>query len=107
MSCFIFNLIAIEDKAQIQTFPHIKKLDVVVAADVVCSVRMMVDEKRRKKNDDEKKNPFFSFHSKILLRYCVTNWTSTYLICKIFPQQDAGFWIFDHRESVSGETLIT
>lgn len=24
-SCFIFNLIAIEDKAQIQTFQHIKK----------------------------------------------------------------------------------
>lgn len=26
ISCFIFNLIAIEDKAQIQTFPHIKAL---------------------------------------------------------------------------------
>lgn len=72
MSCFIFNLIAIEDKAQIQTFPHIKKLDVVVAADVVCSVRMMVDEKRRKKNDDQKKNPFFFLsleNSLEILRY--------------------------------------
>ena len=47
-----------------------------------------------------------SLHLKILLRYCDTNWTSTYLICKTFyffvngrkfPQvfPCASFWIFN------------
>lgn len=44
MSCFIFNLIATEDKAQIQTFPHIEEEPSLFSVNVVCAKPIMVGE---------------------------------------------------------------
>jgi hypothetical protein len=97
MSCFIFNLIAIEDSAQIQTFPHIKRrrsLRLCVRSQfrMLCSVLMMV----------EKRKTSSFFFSEILLRYCDTNWTSTYLICKTFSRLNFYFYF---SQSFSCELL--
>jgi hypothetical protein len=98
MSCFIFNLIATVDKAQIQTFSHIKK--------------------RRRSfrcwgsydggwGKSGKLHRFFSssLHLKILLRYCDTNWTSTYLICETSSSRLNNLSVFGWGWKVCGESL--
>lgn len=69
MSCFIFNLIATVDKAQIQTFPHIKKSDVRSFRCCVYPLLMMVGEGKKWKTSS---SLFFSLHlenSPEILRY--------------------------------------
>lgn len=66
------------------------------------AIRMMVENEKTR----WRRRTRFPFTRKILLRYCDTNWTSTYLICSTFlslGSHDASFWIFDRAKS---ETLI-